>query len=418
MAFFPIIAIFFSAFMARKLTNSWLSPGSFFAICWSFFLLFPVIFASDYKLDQIGLWFIVVFSMSLSSGSIVANSSNSLKSKFKRNFQIQINNINLIYFLAIFCLIIFFGLYLLLTYVSQKYNSLNYINNWMMIPNMIAIDRYAESINYPNIIKYTLYLIYPACLLGGLIFGEIKLTRKIKLLTLTPIFAAIILGVVEGARTSILLGLVLFSSAWLSTLINNDQNSESKTPYLKIIFSVGVFIILFTISFIMIQWLRQGMDIIVIEILINRIQAYFFGYLAAFTQWLGGSIESNFNAGLITFAGPFNLIGIMDRPLGFYSPINISDGISTNIFTVFRGIIIDFSVIGSILIAFLIGFITQIIFQNQKDLISTLPISMFYAFTLYSPLISIFHYNSILFSWLILFIILLVTKYEPLDSYS
>ena len=42
-----------------------------------------------------------------------------------------------------------------------------------MIPNMIAIDRYAESINYPNIIKYTLYLIYPACLLGGLIFGEI-----------------------------------------------------------------------------------------------------------------------------------------------------------------------------------------------------------------------------------------------------
>ena len=32
-------------------------------------------------------------------------------------------------------------------------------------------------------------------------------------------------------------------------------------------------------------------------------------------------------------------------------------------------------------------------------------ISIFYSFTLYSPLISIFHYNSIFFSWLIIYVI-------------
>ena len=146
----------------------------------------------------------------------------------------------------------------------------------------------------------------------------------------------------------------------------------------------------------------------------------FFGYLAAFSQWLAGNTEFNFNNGFITFAGPFNLIGIMERPLGFYDPIHIANGISTNIFTAFRGIITDFSIPGSILIAFFIGFVSQIIFQkNQKiTLLDTLPISMFYAFTLYSPLISIFHYNSIFFSWVLLLIILIIDKYESLDHYS
>ena len=110
----------------------------------------------------------------------------------------------------------------------------------------------------------------------------------------------------------------------------------------------------------------------------------------------------------------------MERPLGFYNPVNITNNISTNIFTAFRGIVIDFSISGAILIAFIIGFITQTIFQkeNQKTLLSTLPLSMFYAFTLYSPLISIFHYNSILFSWLILSIVLILSNNDPLDNYS
>ena len=162
------------------------------------------------------------------------------------------------------------------------------------------------------------------------------------------------------------------------------------------------------------------MDRIIFDLLIDRIRAYFFGYLAAFSQWFGGNFEVNTNVGLITFAGPFNLLGIMERPLGFYDSINITKDISTNIFTAFRGIVTDFSTSGSIIIAFIIGFVNQSIFQmNEKTtLLSCLPISMFYAFTLYSPLISIFHYNSILFSWIILFIIIIIAVDEPLDNYS
>ena len=286
----------------------------------------------------------------------------------------------------------------------------------MTIPNLIAVDRYADDINYPFIIKYSLYFIYPANLLGGLLFGKEEISKKFKILLFIPLFEAIALGIIEGTRTSVLLGLVLFISAWLSTLMFKDTLNTVKRSYLKIVAIASVMLTLFTLFFVLVQWLRQGMDTIIFDLLIDRIRAYFFGYLSAFSQWISSYQSLNIFNGLITFAGPFNLTGIMERPLGFYESVNIGRGVSTNIFTAFRGLITDFTMFGSILLAFIIGFIFQYIFQfrSQNKLIYSLPISIFYAFTLYSPLISIFHYNSILFSWLIVSIPLIISKNESL----
>jgi oligosaccharide repeat unit polymerase len=230
-----------------------------------------------------------------------------------------------------------------------------------------------------------------------------------KALTVVPLLLALILGIIEGARTSILLGLVLFFSAWMSGAMINDPHFNKKKPYLKIALSSGALLLGFTAFFVLIQWLRQGMDSIIVDLLIDRIRAYFFGYLAAFTQWVGEYESVHLSGVLTTFAGPFNLMGVMERSLGFYEPVNISLGISTNIFTALRGLVIDFSIPGAIIITFIMGFFLQLSYQRgiSGSIINTLPISMFYAFTLYSPLISIFHYNSILFSWVIIAIIFL-----------
>ena len=204
---------------------------------------------------------------------------------------------------------------------------------------------------------------------------------------------------------------------FLSALILKKPEKKYSSKLLLKFFIVGSSIIgSFIAFFIIIQWLRQGMDTIIVDLLFERIRAYFFGYLAAFTQWLNSANDIRTYGGFITFAGPLNLFGLIDRPLGFYEPINIANNVSTNIFTVFRGIIIDFSITGSIIIAFLIGYIFQLFFQKRKEekLVGTLPLSIFYAFTLYSPLISIFHYNSIIFSWIVIFFPLWLIKNESL----
>jgi len=420
---FPIIVLSIVVGLSRYITKSWISPGTFFPLCWTFFLLVPIVFAPDYKVDHLAIWFISIFSMSVSAGGIMAYPIGSIDQKQLKHSEIYSNIQFLFYILISFIFVSFIGLYFLSKYASNLYHSNNYINNWMMIPNMLAVDRYSGTLNYPFYIKYSLYLIYPGTLLGGLLFGYKSSLKKIKVrfFSLLPLFQALLLGIIEGARTSILLGLILFASGWLSTfMINHTQLINKKRSFLQFILGAGFFILIFTFFFILIQWLRQGMDTIIIDLLIERIRAYFFGYLAAFSQWFGGDIASNANLGLITFAGPFNLFGIMERPLGFYDAINISKDISTNIFTAFRGIVTDFTISGSIVIAFIIGFIIQTIYQkNEKTtLLSCLPISMFYAFTLYSPLISVFHFNSIFFSWLILLIILIFAVYEPVDNYS
>ena len=390
--------------MARKITGTWLSPGSFFAISWSFFLIVPLLFAPEFKVDLLGIWFIAILSMACAAGSVIAYKPPSIDSLVS-NEPNKTNPSHLFHPLWVLILISFGGVILLFRHALNTYNFGYYSMGWVSIPNLIAVDRYSGYINYPFIIKYSLYCIYPANLLGGLLLSVRQISFKMKALTVVPVLLALVLGIIEGARTSILLGLVLFFSAWMSGAMINDPHFNKKKPYLKIAISSGGLILGFTAFFVLIQWLRQGMDSIIIDLLIDRIRAYFFGYLAAFTQWIGTIDSPNLSGGLTTFAGPFNLLGVMERSLGFYDPANISLGISTNIFTALRGLVIDFSIPGSILIAFIVGFFLQLSYQRgiSGTIINTLPISIFYAFTLYSPLISIFHYNSILFSWIVIF---------------
>ena len=401
--------------MARKITGTWLSPGSFFAISWSFFLIVPLLFAPEFKVDLLGIWFIAILSMACAAGSVIAYKPPSIDSLVS-NEPNKTNPSHLFRPLWVLILISFGGVILLFRHALDTYNFGYYSMGWVSIPNLIAVDRYSGYINYPFIIKYSLYCIYPANLLGGLLLSVRQISFKMKALTVMPLLLALVLGIIEGARTSILLGLVLFFSAWMSGAMINDPHFNKKKPYLKIAISSGGLILGFTAFFVLIQWLRQGMDSIIIDLLIDRIRAYFFGYLAAFTQWIGTIDSPNLSGGLTTFAGPFNLLGVMERSLGFYDPANISLGISTNIFTALRGLVIDFSIPGSILIAFIVGFYLQLSYQRgiSGTIINTLPISIFYAFTLYSPLISIFHYNSILFSWIVIFFPLRFSRNESL----
>ncbi|MBH10717.1 MAG: hypothetical protein CMG74_10290 [Candidatus Marinimicrobia bacterium] len=420
MIILPIILLIIISILTKFITKTWTSPGAFFCICWSFFSIVPILFASDYKIDHLAIWFIAIFSMSLASGSIVAYSNNPINQKYFFNTKIHFNYQFLIHAMLFFSSISLLGIFLLIKHATDIYSLGNYLSEWIIIPNMISVDRYSGLLNYPFIIKYSLYFIYPANLLGGIIFGYNDQSKRIKIISFLPLLLSILLGIIEGARTSMLLGLVLFFSSWLSTYMVNPKNKiNRKKSYSRVIISSIASLTIFTLFFILIQWLRQGTDTIIFELLFDRIRAYFFGYLPAFSKWIISDMNYKLNNGLITFAGPFNLIGILDRPLGFYDSIYIAKDISTNIFTAFRGIIIDFSIPGAIFIAFPIGYIIQSIFQNNSAMsfVNTIPISMFYAFTIYSPLISIFHYNSILFAWFILLIILFIAKYAVVVNY-
>ena len=307
MVFFPIFTILLITGLTRYLTKSWLAPGTFFAFCWSFFLIVPLIFAPEYKTDLLGLWFVTIFVMSLCSGSIVAFSPFGYYLNKNDKSLSFVNLTSLLKILFFFSSISIFGLFMLYDFASSIYISENYVNSFLTIPNLISIDRYRGTLEYPLIIKYSLYFIYPSNLVGGLLFGLNRVPKLYKILSLIPLITAILLGIMEGSRTSILLGLILFFSSYLSIIRYNYNSLRKKISYIKIILIPGASIVLFTIFFIFIQWLRQGMDGIIIDLLIDRIRSYFFGYLSAFSQWISYStMETNYNSGLIILTKEYN----------------------------------------------------------------------------------------------------------------
>ena len=408
----PVSAIIITAITSRLITQSWLTPGSFFSFLWSFFMLAPLIFAPDFLINSLGLWFVAIATMACSAGSFFAFSPVPNLNEKRLYNKKPIPRIWLFSLMGLLCVSVM-GLLLLIQYAFSNYTSTFETNILLAIPNLISVERYSGYLEYPDVIKYSLYCIYPATLLGGFIFSLKQATIKVKLFSILPLCLAIFLGLIEGARTSIILGLILFFSATISSSVRiENDNITSNRRFWKVLMGSVILFSSFTILFILIQWLRQGMDTIILDLLIIQVKAYFFGYLAAFTQWF--KLDHNIipTIGFTTFAGPSNFAGLIERPLGFYDPSVIAIGVSTNIYTALRGLITDFTVVGAIMIIFISGFLAQLAFNHSRNgnQLALIPLSVFYAFTFYSPLISIFHYNSIILSWIIAFLVFLLPQ--------
>ncbi len=176
--------------------------------------------------------------------------------------------------------------------------------------------------------------------------------------------------------------------------------------------SVSIFSFL-VFSWIFLQWLRGGADSnFLLYPLMNTIKSAVLGSTTVFTTWLQNYKQHSLAFGLYTFAGPMDIIGLNERQLGFYTEfVSLPNGYS-NIYTAFRGLIHDFTLTGSIFICFFIGILSQLSYQRCRDgnIIWIIPLSIFFAFTLFSPFISIFSSNSVTMSWIISYFVLINKK--------
>ena len=87
----------------------------------------------------------------------------------------------------------------------------------------------------------------------------------------------------------------------------------------------------------------------------GRTRASMFGHISEFSQWFQESWDEDMKPafGAYTIAGLFNLSGLHTRYPGLYieKSYEVEPGASTNIYTIFRGLIQDFTLPGSIVIA-------------------------------------------------------------------
>jgi len=278
------------------------------------------------------------------------------------------------------------------------------------LPGQLYDDRDAGILLIPWYIRYLTYFIMPSSLLSGILIPFQDYPRKI--ICYIPIILAIVIGMVYTTRATILFSITLYLSGLFSSFIilKKDDNIFSNIGSLLI--SVLLFLFL-VFSWIFLQWLRGGGDNdFILYPIFNSIKSAVLGSTTVFTTWLQNYKHHHVFFGLYTFAGPMDIIGLNDRQLGFYSEfVSLPFGYS-NIYTAFRGLIHDFTVTGSILICFFIGIFSQLSYQRCRDgnVIWIIPLSLFFAFTFFSPFISIFSSNSVIMAWFISFFLLINKK--------
>ena len=416
----PLITIGSIGIFNRIYLNSWLTPASFFCMLWFLLLSITLIVAPEFPVYPLGVWYILGISMALTLGSLLVP-KHILPDSEKYN---TIESIKLFFFsrsnlilivITIFCLISIVGIFVLLLFGVKRYGLSFNIYSIISLPGQLYDDRDAGILLIPWYIRYLTYFIMPSSLLGGILIPFEKYPRKI--ICYLPIILAILIGMVYTTRASILLSIILFISGLFSSyiILKNDDNYFLS---FRSLFNFASLLIFLLSSWIFLQWLRGGGDSeFIFYPIINSIKSAVLGSTTAFTTWLQNYKQYSLAFGLYTFAGPMDLIGLNDRQLGFYSEfISLPNGYS-NIYTAFRGLIHDFSITGSILICFFIGIFAQLSYQRCRDgnVIWLIPLSLFFAFTLFSPFISIFSSNSVTMAWIISFFILFNKKQNLLD---
>ncbi|MFQ5453000.1 MAG: O-antigen polymerase, partial [Candidatus Zixiibacteriota bacterium] len=370
----------------------------------------PILFAPDFRVSPFGLWVIVAVVVSIAVGSLLSYSMNDPVVGISQPCENILESFQTPLSLTVLILSLgsFLGAILLYLFGISRFNLTTSLLNILILPGEFSIDRYQGFSAFPAHIKLLEYLIFPASLMGGLGLLSSK-TKLNTFLLMSPIFISLIYGSLLTTRSTILLSVIIWISGYLGgRVVSHDQIQKLFKPKFLIISTLSL--VGFTILFLGTQILRQQGSTVIIEELLEKLKAYFFGYLPAFTTWVDHYPNEHLAFGTITFAGPFDLLGIVQRKPGFYQDIAILGTSHTNVYTALRGLISDFSIPGVLGLGVIIGLIETVAFRKclKGSIYWLIPLTMFYAFTLYSPLISIFNYNSVLMTWVIILGIFLV----------
>lgn len=127
----------------------------------------------------------------------------------------------------------------------------------------------------------------------------------------------------------------------------------------------------------------------------NRIlNAYFIGPFSAFSMWFDTADRSTLDLGANTFSCVFRIFGIRAQEHG--TGIQLTDTAGTNVYTVFKHLVSDYSTFGTILISIMLGFTIGIIDTKlRKGRSASINISMvFCSVILVAFFSSLFRYTT------------------------
>lgn len=361
-----------------------------------------------YKFNILSFFIIYLICLFYSIGYLLFNKANICVSS-RRLCKIRVSQKQIVLFQ---CSITF----LALLYPVLVLRNFNFsIGNLFSLSKILTYSNYVSIMRYTNEPLYNTYISggflnvflifsYLCPLIGGYTILKYK-NKKNKFVSLLSLLSPFLTLIATNSKTGLLSSVFLFFAGMLVTM-NEDSKKITKKI---IIWSIIVIILLLFILFVsMIFRTGEYGDNIVEQIKIKFI-TYGFASFSAFDNWLINSQKEPYTFGRYTFYSIFNLLGIATRKQGVYDLIG-EGVVKTNVFTMFRGNIQDFGIIGTFLLYLFFGFISAYsknkFCKNSSPLAGCiLALAIFTIF--YGIIISPLTFSSYMFSFLIFFVFLI-----------
>lgn len=413
----PILLLAGVAAMTRSMHGSWFSPGPFFAMLWTFFMLLPLVGAPDYPVSYESTWliflFVAIMLVGVNIGMSVALINRGLVNQYVKCEAVVTLKLPFIRLITAFmCLMGVLCTVLTLYYTDVRISELFSVEGWVGVAEKMSVLRYLEKYTDPFVVRLLLIGFYGGGLFGGVLF-KLAETRLSKAIGVLPLLVAVVYTMVTTAKAAFLFTVIMWVSSYitLSLFVMQRKLKLFTVKNMRLFLSsMAVIMLLFTVA---IMGRAGSRDLSGFDEVYNPMRSYFFSYLPAFSKWLEvkGLDSDDFSLGQYTFAGVFEASGLGVRKQGLYvESVDLGEHQESNIYTVFRGLIMDFSLLGAAVFLFVLGYISGFSFRRVilggKDFIPLLVLS--YMFLLWSPVTSIYNYNSIV-AGLILFSVYMIT---------
>lgn len=400
----PVAALFALSLSARMLQGNWLAPSVFPGLVLSVYLAVPLVLLAD-RVSALTVWVIVVLVFSTQFGAMVAEMPQAIRrpdGNIGEGF-FAVLSARALTVSLVSSLIAFIGAFIYAVSSLKEFDLSLSLQGFLGLGALLYGVIVAGDAD-PWWFRLTRMWIFPAAFLGGICFA-ITTCRSQRILSFVWLVPVALVGTTLGSRYGITMAIACWISAYLATKVAVNLGSFHLD---KTVLATAVLIFAVCTAMYVSVGIMRGHAFGDLSDYDAQLRSDLFGYLPVFESFVQNEPAYKRSFGIYTFAGAFDVLGLSKRVAALnYEPVMLDNGSSSNIFTAFRGLIQDFSMFGALVLCIAGGSLAGGAYANaSRGRMSGVPLlAGYYAFFLWSPIVSIFNYNSVwlglLVTWLL-----------------
>jgi len=430
---FKILSIIFStaffllAVILKNKVGTNYHPAGIFANIWGCFTLIPLIFLYPVPINPLAILYILLCTIAFAFTPLVVGGRLAYL-RFKNNIISRENY--LIRLDSKFLSLTLLGtssLGIVFCFWTMFINGWSFdhiFNDLLATAGRFAALRGNEGMEYGLIGSLGVVLTYLSASLGGIIYS-VKKTRFLRnMIVLQAMSPGILAMVIQSSKLIFLISFCFFlSGLFLSNIYKLDYfrfNMKNISRVVIILLFISPFILM---SFVSREHYGDLNDFYkILDALKYAATSYALGQIYAFSDFFSFYIGMDSNSsylqdynrfGAYTFSSIAEIFGAkIDFPPGLYLETGkYEDVFETNIFTIFRGVILDFGISGSLILFMILGAFSNVVFSNiinfRNNIFSSAAYMHIIVFILMTYLQSVFMARYMYANFFILFLILI-----------